>query len=427
MTNSQYSFILCQGDIIKNKIYIIGAGLSGLSSSIYSLKKNFDVELYESSNFAGGRCRSFYDKKVHTEIDNGNHLVFSANKSFKKFCDEIESTKTINIIPPKLFFYDNKFKKKWNIDLSNGLITTLFNYKNLIPNTKLIDYLSFLKFFFVKDSANVYDLVGNSKIYKTFWEPFTLGVMNTCPKVASAKVVSNVLKETIFKGEKNCFILQPKKNWNETLIKPSLIKIKKKGGKIFFKNTLRQVNFKNNQITELVFNKKTVKLKKNDRVIFAIPPSNLMKFLVHLKLPVKYNTILNIHYKVDKKTLDLFDNKITGFINTISQWLFVKNDHISVTVSNANSYNNTNPQLLANKVWKEISNFVKRKIKFTDFQIVREKKATYIQSPQNIRLVKNLKINPCNFFLAGDWTQYNLPCTIEASILSGKKVINSVD
>ena len=104
MTNSQYSFILCQGDIIKNKIYIIGAGLSGLSSSIYSLKKNFDVELYESSNFAGGRCRSFYDKKVHTEIDNGNHLVFSANKSFKKFCDEIESTKTINIIPPKLFF-----------------------------------------------------------------------------------------------------------------------------------------------------------------------------------------------------------------------------------------------------------------------------------------------------------------------------------
>ena len=122
----------------------------------------------------------------------------------------------------------------------------------------------------------------------------------------------------------------------------------------------------------------------------------------------------------------MFDNKITGFINTISQWLFVKNDHISVTVSNANIYNNINPQLLAKKIWEEISNFVKRKIKFTDFQIVREKKATYIQSPQNISLVKNLKINPRNFFLAGDWTQYNLPCTIEASILSGKKAIETI-
>ena len=28
--------------------------------------------------------------------------------------------------------------------------------------------------------------------------------------------------------------------------------------------------------------------------------------------------------------------------------------------------------------------------------------------------------------IVGDWTQYNLPCTIEASILSGKNAIETI-
>ena len=51
------------------------------------------------------------------------------------------------------------------------------------------------------------------KFSKTFWEPFTLAVMNTSPKYASAKVLSKVLKETLFKGKKKCLIYQPNENW----------------------------------------------------------------------------------------------------------------------------------------------------------------------------------------------------------------------
>ena len=67
-----------------------------------------------------------------------------------------------------------------------------------------------------------------------------------------------------------------------------------------------------------------------------------------------------------------------------------------------------------------------KKINFESFQIVREKKATYVQSPNNINLVRNFEKKPRNLLIAGDWTQYNLPCTIEASILSGKKAIETI-
>ena len=38
---------------------------------------------------------------------------------------------------------------------------------------------------------------------------------------------SNVLKETLFKGKKNCLIYQPIKNWGESLIDPAVRFIKK--------------------------------------------------------------------------------------------------------------------------------------------------------------------------------------------------------
>ena len=63
-----------------------------------------NVEIYESAKYPGGRCRSFYDKKTNIEIDNGNHLVFSANKYFKNFCELIGSSKTLKIISPNFFF-----------------------------------------------------------------------------------------------------------------------------------------------------------------------------------------------------------------------------------------------------------------------------------------------------------------------------------
>ena len=82
--------------------------------------------------------------------------------------------------------------------------------------------------------------------------------------------------------------------------------------------------------------------------------------------------------------------------------------------------------ILVNKVWEEICSYLNKKINFESFQIVREKKATYVQSPNNINLVRNFEKKPENLLIAGDWTQYNLPCTIEASILSGKKAIDII-
>ena len=110
-------------------------------------------------------------------------------------------------------------------------------------------------------------------------------------------------------------------------------------------------------------------------------------------------------------------------VNSISQWIFVKENHISVTVSNANNYNEMEVEKIASLVWEEVCKYLSVKKRMVDFRVIREKKATYEQSPENIELLKKIKKIPENLILAGDWTQINLPCTIEGSILSGKKAI----
>ena len=373
----------------------------------------------------GGRCRSFFEKKIGYEIDNGNHLVFSANKNFYELCKIIGSEDRLMKISPDLKFYDLRKNMHWNFNIGNVSLTQLLMNKiNLIPDTKLYDYLSVLKFLFIKKDTTVFDVVGKSKIFETLWDPFTIGVMNTSSKKASAKILSNVLKETVFKGEKFCQIYQPKINWNNAVIQPCVDFINKKGLKIHFKRILKKIDVTDNHITKLYFNNHSVDISKKDIVLFAIPPSNLLKIFPMYKLPVNYNCIINIHYKLPKQLDKNTSLQIIGLINTNSHWLFIKKNYLSITISNANHLNEYSSDTIAKLIWKEISSCLKIKTPMTDYQVVREKKATVEQSPTNYELVKKLNNLPKNSRISGDWTQTSLPCTIEGSILSGKQAVS---
>ena len=220
------------------------------------------------------------------------------------------------------------------------------------------------------------------------------------------------------------FNLSAKRKLGKTLIEPAISFIQKK--RINFNESLKRIHFKDGKISELVFTKRVIKIKSSDRIIFAIPPTNLNKLFPEFKLPSNYNTILNVHFKLSKKDMYLFDKKIIGFINTKSHWMFVKNQYISITISDANKFNSMDSKEIANIIWKEMCEYVKKKINYKSFQIVREKKATYIQSPKNIEMITNFKKKRFPYVFAGDWTQNRLPCTIEASILSGKKAIEDL-
>ena len=66
-------------------IHIIGAGLAGLAAAVALLKRGARVVVHEATAYAGGRCRSYHDAALGMEIDNGNHLLLSANHAALAF------------------------------------------------------------------------------------------------------------------------------------------------------------------------------------------------------------------------------------------------------------------------------------------------------------------------------------------------------
>ena len=92
--------------------------------------------------------------------------------------------------------------------------------------------------------------------------------------------------------------------------------------------------------------------------------TNLNKLFPEFKLPANYNTILNVHFKLSKKDIYLFDKKIIGFINTKSHWMFVKNKYISITISDANKFNSMDSLEIADLIWLEVCKYVKKDMKY---------------------------------------------------------------
>ena len=65
------------------KIIIIGAGITGLCSGIFLLKKGFDVSIYEKNDFAGGCCTGWVRDGYY--IDNCMHWLTGTNQQTKTF------------------------------------------------------------------------------------------------------------------------------------------------------------------------------------------------------------------------------------------------------------------------------------------------------------------------------------------------------
>src|ERR1700747_1464699 len=95
-------------------VHIIGAGLAGLAAAAALAKRGERVAVHEATQFAGGRCRSYHDAALGMEIDNGNHLLLSANHAAANFLRDIGADgKLIGPQEAAFDFIDLKSRERW--------------------------------------------------------------------------------------------------------------------------------------------------------------------------------------------------------------------------------------------------------------------------------------------------------------------------
>src|SRR5277367_1435827 len=125
-------------------VHIVGAGISGLSAADRLANANSRVRLYEATQQAGGRCRSYFDAAINLTIDNGNHLLLSGNRDAIAYARSIGTE--AGLVGPKRAqfpFVDLVTGQRWQLDLGDSRLPLwVFNENSRVPDTGLLDYLA---------------------------------------------------------------------------------------------------------------------------------------------------------------------------------------------------------------------------------------------------------------------------------------------
>jgi len=127
-------------------VHVVGAGLAGLSAAVRLTERGFRVVLHEANPFAGGRCRSFHDPRLGRDIDNGNHLLLSGNRSARAYLDTIGATSRMQEGPAHFPFVDLADGTRWTVAPNAGpLHWWIVAAGRRVPGTRVRDYIAALR------------------------------------------------------------------------------------------------------------------------------------------------------------------------------------------------------------------------------------------------------------------------------------------
>lgn len=407
--------------------HIIGAGMAGLSTALQLALMGDKVTVYEAAPYAGGRCRSYYDRELDCRIDNGNHLVLSGNVALQDYLHLTNACETVKTSDNAIFpFMDFHTGERWTLNMNNGLLPWwIFDPKRRVPGTKAYDYLSLLRILMAGENDTVVACVNiNSALYRRFLEPIAVSALNTEPEKASGKMLANVAAQSVMAGSKACHTMLPNIGLSESFVVPCLHTLRQHGAEVKFGQRLKALMTDHLTVRKLIFANATVDVAPHDWVVLAVPPWIAQDLIPSLMAPNASRAIVNAHYKIEVP-----DNPVgfTGIIGGLAEWVFVKPGVVSVTISCSDRYEEAEQRHWAVYIWRDVARlFDLDPNKLPPWRIVQEKRATFAATPQQNALRPNAYIGWNNLALAGDWTNTSLPSTIEGAIRSGLKAAQVV-
>jgi len=403
--------------------HIIGAGLAGLAAGVRLARQGVPVTLYETSPRAGGRCRSYHDTQLDCVIDNGNHLMMSGNHAVMDYLAEIGAADRLSGPTETEFpFVDVEARTRWSLKPGAGIFPWwIFDPTRRVPRTGPFEYMSVIRLLAANATDTVADCIGSEgTLYRNFWEPLTVAALNADPKVASAQLMRPVLTETFLRGANACRPLVARNSLANTLIDPALDVIKSAGAIINFGCRVRSLAFKDNHVESLVTDSGHIHLTETDTVICAVPAWTATSLVPDLAAPGAGEPIVNVHYRLARPLADEGDVKIVGVIGGLAQWVFVRSDLASVTISAAADVVDQTAEIIAAVCWKDVALALELEGEpEPPSRVVKERRATFAQDPVSAGLRPKSATKYPNLLLAGDWTATGVPATIEGAVRSG--------
>jgi squalene-associated FAD-dependent desaturase len=257
-------------------------------------------------------------------------------------------------------------------------------------------------------------------LYEKLWAPLAIAALNIDPGQGSARLMAAVMAGSFLRGGAACrpHVAGPD-GLSAAFVDPALDWIRSHGGAIRLHHRLRRLIITDSHAAALDFGTATVTLARGDSLILALPPAQLAALLPGQPVPEGSTAILNLHFRLDRPCPLPGHAPLLGLIGGTAEWLFSRGDTLSVTVSAADRLIDRPAEDLASEIWPEVVRALELDQSQPPARVVKEKRATFVQTPDAVKQRPGTRTRWHIILLAGDWTDTGLPATIEGAIKSG--------
>jgi squalene-associated FAD-dependent desaturase len=405
-------------------VHVIGAGLAGLAAAVKLAASGRRVTVHEAGDHAGGRCRSYFDAALGCRLDNGNHLLLAGNRRTMDYLDLIGAR--ASLVGPgeaKFPFVDLATGRRWVLRPNRGRLPWwVLSARRRIPDTRARDYLAALSLWRAPDHATVASCFDPRRpLYQRLWAPLTIAALNTAPDEGAACLLWRVVRMTFGAGGAACCPLVPAVGLSESFVDPALATLARLGAAVGFGRRVRELVFDGAAVGALRLVGDAVTLAPEDVVVLAVPAPIASGLVPGLVAPTAFRAIVNAHYRIAAPRDPAFRGAdFIGLIGGLAEWVFVKRDVVSVTISAADRLVERPAEALAATIWDDVVRALDLAgAALPPWRVVKERRATFAALPDQIARRPPATTSWKNLFLAGDWTATGLPATIEGAIASG--------
>jgi squalene-associated FAD-dependent desaturase len=411
-------------------VHVVGAGIAGLACAVRLARQGRSVRLYEAAGQAGGRCRSYDDSRLERRIDNGNHLLLSANTEALSYVEEIGAGRSL-IGPPRAAFpfVDLKSGERWTLRPGRGAVPWwLLNPARRVPGTGLGSYIAGLRLARAGPTDTVADCLDcHDPLWSRFWEPLTVAALNTAPEEASARLLWLVVRESFLRGEAACRPLIARDGLAASFVDPACAALRRAGAEISFNARLRALHTDGDRVQALDFGAAPVALGPADWSVLALPPTVAAELLPELPVPDESRPIVNVHIRLDTPPRLPPDLPFLGLVGGSADWLFLRGDVVSLTVSAAAALAEERNEAIAERLWRDTAQALALPSEPAPLmRVIKERRATFAQTPASLSRRPPATTRWRNLLLAGDWTDTGYPATIESAVRSGRAAARQI-
>ena len=269
--------------------------------------------------------------------------------------------------------------------------------------------------------AELFRKCGQSEnLIRKFWEPMAIAVINASIEKASAVLFLNFFREAFLAGSGASDFLTPTVGLSELLIDPAIIFLQKEGVRICESTPVRSIE--SNEGKFVVHTDSAS--EEFDSIIYTAQTTDALPSEVKVELPnIEFSPIINAYFWIDRP---VFRTPIHAYLGTTLQWSFTRPStfaaqRLALTVSAGNELVPRSNEEIKEILWNDLCSSVPEMsgVNLLHYQIIKEKRATPLITPDIQRSRPEVTTNVPGLFLGGDIVQNGLPGTIEGAIRNG--------